>query len=913
MKTKPAFYLAGIVFLSLCCHSLSAQILKDLNVDSKRSAFDSLVSSIRVPEIDPRQYIIIYEWNESNEKVVREGIQDEYRLKVIGRFQNLINDKLQEYETAKAKANQLEVEFYNSSSQLEKLDKEYQELREMIDLTNTELDRLKNEEPDATMISELTEKKSELIKKEAQLIMNSNSVAIANNRLLEKVSKAFEQLQLLEKEAEELKVQFKKLDYQRDYIHWQHQPETDSTKFKNYKPFDFFDEVGKEYPGLTETYQEYYNHIVWRNAGTPDWEPIWWLNQYPWPNLDYRNIDLLDQDYRDNSFALIPYQKYKVIDYKSVLRIVFDKNQLARNEDFKGSIGLDAFLYDGNKVSADPREIEINPYSVIGEARKSIGLLNRPAGELADNLFFLIYQARKISRYPVNSLFDDYLEPLVIEMKGHLADAEKVLALQKDTLDQRELTKYQRNIEDFCDLINEIEDGVDFNFSVSCRRLSLIKRDDNRDTQLEELKKFRGQLDSLNSKNKIKNFNENVKRVRDLREEIRLVMDFLNYFKEEVGNTQDAFLKLIGRDKITFDHLVGRIENKVDSIDVELASLRWIPESSSVQDIEKFKDTDLRLGDYLSSLPSLMYGLSNFTGSPLDNAINKLWQMEYTDEFSDDEDYYHPGGFLSDFEKLTVIFEDTESRDKLREYIAEKAGEILYQDLIYGTIDLDLADAQDGDLLFIRMFWDKDPINDSSASEPDPATGAENAPVTTNTARKDGVALYVAKFQLTKTGWSFSTSDNSMLVKRVNENLLRTNYPLSPSDFKLTGGAAITWGLKNDYRVKKKIRFDKETSFPLFDNKGRLKYNKFAVSTQKTVKWLEPSLGVNFSYLDFSTARNFELGVGPTLGFFDNVIYFSAGWNLMELEERPFYFGIGASFVNIGTKVTSSKSAQVDN
>ncbi|MEL7428059.1 MAG: hypothetical protein AAFN81_34080, partial [Bacteroidota bacterium] len=169
--------------------------------------------------------------------------------------------------------------------------------------------------------------------------------------------------------------------------------------------------------------------------------------------------------------------------------------------------------------------------------------------------------------------------------------------------------------------------------------------------------------------------------------------------------------------------------------------------------------------------------------------------------------------------------------------------------------------------------------------------------------QRDGVALYVAKFRITERGWHSKTLENFMLVDRVREDLLPPTYPLNETRFAPTGGISLMWGLRNDHRINKRIDFDETTNLPLFDKKGRLKYNRGSVFFERTAKWLEPSLGLNFTYLNFREGETLEVGIGPSVGFFNNTFFFSTGWNLMELRERPFYIGIGASILNLGTKV----------
>lgn len=74
----------------------------------------------------------------------------------------------------------------------------------------------------------------------------------------------------------------------------------------------------------------------------------------------------------------------------------------------------------------------------------------------------------------------------------------------------------------------------------------------------------------------------------------------------------------------------------------------------------------------------------------------------------------------------------------------------------------------------------------------------------------------------------------------------------------------------------------------------------------KFLHWLEPSFGINVSYLDFRTDRDFEFGAGPIMGLFQNRIFLTTGYNFNVNGESPFYMGIGFSFSNIYKRINKS-------
>ncbi|MNT17793.1 hypothetical protein D3C72_1529680 [compost metagenome] len=200
---------------------------------------------------------------------------------------------------------------------------------------------------------------------------------------------------------------------------------------------------------------------------------------------------------------------------------------------------------------------------------------------------------------------------------------------------------------------------------------------------------------------------------------------------------------------------------------------------------------------------------------------------------------------------------------------------MIYKKLVYATIDLGKSGAKNGEVLNVYVTWILDSKKDSLANSP---------------------RLPIGKYYLRETGWKTEVSDMFALIKRVKESSVnQTN--VSPTNFKGSGGAVLMWtfnkadkGLKitekrnEQYSVKRKNRF---------------------------INFLEPSIGLNVSYLDFSTEKDVEIGTGLQLGLFKNKIFFGYGVNLHMISpqnQAPTYYYVGFSFAKLSDLFKSSNN-----
>jgi hypothetical protein len=126
------------------------------------------------------------------------------------------------------------------------------------------------------------------------------------------------------------------------------------------------------------------------------------------------------------------------------------------------------------------------------------------------------------------------------------------------------------------------------------------------------------------------------------------------------------------------------------------------------------------------------------------------------------------------------------------------------------------------------------------------------------------------EFRILDTGWETKQDATLLLVKRV-ENL--TTAPDVENNFKPAAGTS--------FLVK-------------FTSRNRL-WN-----------FIDPSFGVNGSFLDFRADKDFEIGVGPVVSVFNGIIQVSAGWNLHVTKDR-FYWSLGLGFLDIAGKLKELK------
>jgi hypothetical protein len=349
-------------------------------------------------------------------------------------------------------------------------------------------------------------------------------------------------------------------------------------------------------------------------------------------------------------------------------------------------------------------------------------------------------------------------------------------------------------------------------------------------------------------------------------EKLDNVLEYLSSFELAGEDASKAFLALINKDLIGYKFLKNKLtelKKRMEKIDIDQFSDLTSADAAS---LTKNKGLIIETNKYLVEL-------SRFEGSPLEKIIKQFAETEYVPT---DEKLQQYIGTIKYKENFYTIID--KHRDQLAGILSTEAGKLIYKKLIYATIDLGKSGASSGEVLNVYITWILDPKKDSLGNSP---------------------RLPIGKYYLNETGWRMDVADMFAMIKRVDE---RKADPatLSPSNFKGSGGAVLMW------------TFNKEDRGLRISPGSNGKYN--TSRKNRFVNFLEPSIGLNVSYLDFSTDKDVEIGTGLQLGIFRNKIFFGYGVNLHMLSPKnqsPGYFYIGFSFARLSDLFKNTNNVPV--
>lgn len=655
-------------------------------------------------------------------------------------------------------------------------------------------------------------------------------------------------------------------------------------------------------------------------------KPIWWMEQLDNPtSINKHNRSQIVADrflYTDN-----PVQKYEIVDTKATLEINFNTDSLANETDFFGNISIAAWIND--------RKIEVSPYSEVGKAQSKIGTNAKPTKEIAGNFIRMLSKASAANLYIKN-----YLKLLMAEydneqsLKSNLEatiSSVKTIMGQLDMIKSRQNTSYFESslysslVKLWSTLPNKYEKRADRirNFTHGSQDI------------FDKSKSIKKELDSL-----VSDMNKSISKIGDeqlipatefnyIKNEFLIINDYLNWFNNSGSQTKEAFLEAIGMDKIMFNDLTERFKRhllgfvRLDTLvgkDFTIETLKLTIEQYSDMQYSLEELSDFRGSKFHSILSQANYEPTFLKTDKLATLKNADFYRKYytccddlsveapgitcfydwliPERWPSDSSYYDPtkgaktdsfSVYPKDAPSIRLAEKDTASAwqyfywyhmrsftkeldaelytnendlQQVQTALAQEVGRIIYKRLIQATIDLDKADAKPGDMLRISLMWYD---TDGGVTDSMP------------------VELVTAKFRLENVGWNMHVADAELFTYRINEDKLGSNYPLSPSKFKPTAGVSLLWSYTNDKRVQPR------DGYKVDHGKKLLRF----------FKWIEPSFGINVTFLDFRTDETFEFGMGPTIGFFNKQLFITSGYNFRADKIRPFYFGIGVSFANI--------------
>jgi len=555
----------------------------------------------------------------------------------------------------------------------------------------------------------------------------------------------------------------------------------------------------------------------------------------------------------------IPNQKINFIDVDGEIKIDFSKIGLIENKDFEGTVSLEAEISGVNGT----RKIEVNPYSEIGIQRIPIGIKSEPPQEIVKKLLNMIIELKDIeSQFTFNNIYASFTKEDVIRrreilVKKHEIDSlinlpkKKITDIIPYAILLRKLCQNQLN-SFFFDAKDEYPNKIDSSFYSSKTK--------------EELK---GNIHIM-IKNYEQQYNDDrdnyIKRFIDVSKTTSLKLDmiisYLNAFESSGEDAMKALLGLINKDLINYTALKNDLlESKKEISPISFKNL----EQDSLANILLNRAEDINYA------MSKLVKYSRFKGSLLEKEITSIMQRRSLPFTKSDT-----SRFTEEKQKEDFYFSIIENYfDEISENLSLIAGKVIYKKLVYGSIDLGKSGAKNGEVLNVYLTWILDSKRDSLANSP---------------------RLPIGKYYLRETGWRMEISDMFALIKRLNEAKVN-QATVSPSNFKGSGGAVLMW------------TFNKEDKGLIITDKGNSNFS--AKKRNRFVNFLEPSFGLNISYLDFSTEKDVEIGTGLQLGLFKNKIFFGYGVNLHMLSPKnqsPTYFYVGFSFAKLSDLFKSSNN-----
>ncbi|GAB4032896.1 hypothetical protein [Spirosoma gilvum] len=592
----------------------------------------------------------------------------------------------------------------------------------------------------------------------------------------------------------------------------------------------------------------------------------------------FLNRDKMDTLWNWESRERVPNQKIHLIDIDGEIRIDFSKTGLSQNKEFEGVVSLEAEISGANGT----RKIEVNPYSEIGVQRIPIGVKSEAPSEIAKKLLNMLSSVKEADKmYEIingylSFTLDDFNLRKTIDSKyktiiNQLGNANPNLEdIKNDAIELRKLATNQlinSNYESRYNLIETLDRSILLARNVQSLRSTISGMINSYNTEYSNSRKrynklFGGALEY------------NIDRTG-------LVLDYLGSFENAGEDATKAFFLLLNKDLISYKSLKSNLINNQKRLSQINISYR--------EDDPKIDSILLYNSNLITSSTKLLTDLSNFNGTTLERILLKFLENNIR---SYSPKVVFDSTLSENTKKKALYFDFIDSYfQTVADSLSTVAGRTIYKKLIYATIDLGKSGAKSGEVMNIYLTWILDSKRDSLANSP---------------------RLPVGKYYLRETGWLVEIADMFSLIKRTNEPSINSGpSTVSPSNFKGAGGAVLMWTFNREDRglnITRKERNSKTSN----SKNNQVNHDEFILRRRNRLSnFLEPSIGLNVSYLDFSTEKDVEIGTGLQLGLFRNKIFLGYGINLHMLSpanQSPGYFFVGFSFARLSDLFKSSNS-----
>lgn len=495
------------------------------------------------------------------------------------------------------------------------------------------------------------------------------------------------------------------------------------------------------------------------------------------------------------------------------------------------------------EISGDngTRKIEVNPYSEVGVERVPIGIKSEAPLEIAKKLLNMFIVLQDVD-YSFLKNYKMFTKDDILQRKA-IEERTKELKILINSAGSE-----KKDMVSKCIALEKTVLGPEAPLSGSPNKF------DDPDANKQDLvNKLDAMLDAYivnynaNRKIYITSFKNSYNFAKD---KSGIILDYLNSFEAGGEDATKAFLSLINKDLVAYNAL----KKNLTDAQKNLSTVQFkFEDDNPALELILLNNTDLLLDTYQS-----IEDISSFRGSKFETILNDAKSKKKSEKEEKFEENQLTPYEIQRAEKDFI----KDNLQDLSERLSKEAGIIIYKKLVYATIDLGKSGAKPNEVLNLYVTW----ILDSKKDK------VQNSP-----------RLPIGKFFIRETGWKTEITDMFALIKRLHESDV-DQATVSPSNFKGSGGVVLMWTYnKEDIGIK-------------------MKGNGKIVRKRAFVNFLEPSIGVNVSYLDFSTAKDVEIGTGLQLGLFKNKIFFGYGVNLHMISpsgQAPGYFYLGFSFAKL--------------
>lgn len=546
-------------------------------------------------------------------------------------------------------------------------------------------------------------------------------------------------------------------------------------------------------------------------------------------------------------------EKIKVWEWSKAMptsekRKIIDASSIIQIEFNRDSIASNK-LFKGNitiegKIVSDKGgedPVEVFPYSRIGEEKKRVGVTTRPSTEIAKIFVNLLTESLKATRQSTLNVAEERFRYNLI---NKILEAKSVIRKFKEFPKNDLLSDENKYL---IGVVGSDEDEMGFDSGVNFF-LDFGTKDPTYKIATEQLGSLITRIQNTINESIKRNQSENdwFQRLRHLDNDAKIILDYINYFKSSGEQAEDVFLSFINLDHLNLDNIESQLRFKYDILHkyIETTTKQVYPNASTSEDSiqEKYKVLYVEIIEEIGNLTQLQGTLIYEKVSTIPDPV------EPHDRNWDPYEYN-----IDDFYKKIIA-----NKKETIDIIALEASKIIYLNLDYATIDLLKERGNEGQYLYLYVVLEENQRRSKTTDE-----------------KIYKKVLPIGRYELRNTGWRTSVAGAFSLINRLKEPDPATNPDVSPSNFKGSPGSSLMLTRRRDGNIKHKF------------------WNS-----------LEPSMGINLSYIDFNRNDDIEVGVGAVLGLFDNKVFFSGGINLNSTgtkEVSPYYFSLGFNFTDLGS------------